>query len=164
MPAYDIGPRIGIEGEKEFRNAIKAIDSQVRALTNEIKTLSKEYDENDSSLEGVTKKQNALNQAIETSRKRIELLTSQYEKQVAELKKLEDALEQARRENGEGSTEAIRAESAFAKQAKTVNDLGSRLERAKGQLITFENQLRDLGNTATRAGDLLQTAGNKPHR
>lgn len=161
MPSYDIGPRIGIEGEKEFRNAIKAIDSQVRALTNEIKTLSKEYDANDSSLEGVTKKQNALNQAIETSRKRIELLTSQYEKQVAELKKLEDALEQARRENGEGSTEAIRAESALAKQAKTVNDLGSRLELAKGQLITFENQLRDLGNTATRAGDLLQTAGNK---
>lgn len=161
MPAYDIGPRIGIEGEREFNNAIKAIDSQVRALTNEIKTLSKEYDANDSSLEGVTKKQNALNQAIETSRKRIELLTSQYEKQVAELKKLEDALEQARRENGEGSTEAIRAESALAKQAKTVNDLGSRLERAKGQLITFENQLRDLGNTATRAGDLLQTAGNK---
>ena len=43
MPSYDIGPRIGIEGEKEFRNAIKAIDSEVRALTNEIKTLCRRW-------------------------------------------------------------------------------------------------------------------------
>ena len=153
MPAYDIGPRIGIEGEKEFKNSIKAIDSEIRALQNQLRTLSKEYDENDRSVEGVTKKQNALNQAIETSRKRIDLLTSQYEKQVQELKRLEDALEQARKENGEGSTEAQRAEAAYARQAKTVNDLGARLERAKGQLITFENQLQELGNTATRVGD-----------
>ena len=122
MPAYDIGPRIGIEGEKEFKNSIKAIDSEIRALQNQLRTLSKEYDENDRSVEGVTKKQNALNQAIETSRKRIDLLTSQYEKQVQELKRLEDALEQARKENGEGSTEAQRAEAAYARQAKTVND------------------------------------------
>lgn len=161
MPAYDIGPRIGIEGEKEFKNSIKAIDSEIRALQNQLKTLSKEYDENDRSVEGVTKKQNALNQAIETSRKRIDLLTSQYEKQVQELKRLEDALEQARKENGEGSTEAQRAEAAYARQAKTVNDLGARLERAKGQLITFENQLQELGNTATRVGDQLQSAGDK---
>ena len=137
MPAYDIGPRIGIEGEKEFKNSIKAIDSEIRALQNQLRTLSKEYDENDRSVEGVTKKQNALNQAIETSRKRIDLLTSQYEKQVQELKRLEDALEQARKENGEGSNEALKAEAAYAGQAKVVNDLGARLERAKGQLITF---------------------------
>lgn len=161
MPAYDIGPRIGIGGEKEFKNSIKAIDSEIRALQNQLRTLSKEYDENDRSVEGVTKKQNALNQAIETSRKRIDLLTSQYEKQVQELKRLEDALEQARKENGEGSTEAQRAEAAYARQAKTVNDLGARLERAKGQLITFENQLQELGNTATRVGDQLQSAGDK---
>ena len=54
MPAYDIGPRIGIEGEKEFRNSIKAIDSEVRALGNELKTLSKEYDKNDTSIEAVS--------------------------------------------------------------------------------------------------------------
>ena len=161
MPAYDIGPRIGIDGEKEFKNSIKAIDSEIRALQNQLRTLSKEYDENDRSVEGVTKKQNALNQAIETSRKRIDLLTSQYEKQVQELKRLEDALEQARKENGEGSTEAQKAEAAYARQAKTVNDLGARLERAKGQLITFENQLQELGNTATRVGDQLQSAGDK---
>lgn len=161
MPAYDIGPKIGIEGEKEFRNSIKAIDSELRALGNELKTLSKEYDENDRSIEGVTRKQNTLNQAIETSRKRIDLLTSQYNKQVQELKRLESALDTARRTNGENSDEALKAEQAYARQAKTVNDLGSRLEQARGQMLTFQSQLEALGNGAIRAGDQLQTAGDK---
>lgn len=161
MPAYDIGPRIGIEGEKEFRNSIKAIDSEVRALGNELKTLSKEYDKNDTSIEGVTKKQQTLNKAIGAAKDQIKLLSSQYDKQYQELKRLETALDSARKLHGENSEEALRAEAALAKQAKTVNDLGARLERAKGRLITFENQMEELGNSATRAGEQIQNAGEK---
>ena len=161
MAAYDIGPKIGIEGEKEFRNSIKAIDSQIRALGSELKTLSKEYDENDRSIDGVVKKQKTLNSAIDATENKIKLLTSQYEKQSAELRKLEDALEKARRENGEGSDEALKAEAALAKQATTVNRLENQLQTARGQLAGFGNQLDNLGNRATIAGDKLQSAGDK---
>lgn len=161
MAAYDIGPKIGIEGEKEFRNSIKAIDSQIRALGSELKTLSKEYDENDRSIDGVVKKQKTLNSAIDATENKIKLLTSQYEKQSAELRKLEDALEKARRENGEGSDEALKAEAALAKQATTVNRLENQLQTARGQLADFGNQLENLGNRATIAGDKLQSAGDK---
>lgn len=161
MAPYDIGPKIGIEGEKEFRNSIKAIDSQIRALGSELKTLSKEYDENDRSIDGVVKKQKTLNSAIDATENKIKLLTSQYEKQSAELRKLEDALEKARRENGEGSDEALKAEAALAKQATTVNRLENQLQTARGQLADFGNQLENLGNRATIAGDKLQSAGDK---
>ena len=161
MAAYDIGPKIGIEGEKEFRNSLKAIDSQIRALGSELKTLSKEYDENDRSIDGVVKKQKTLNSAIDATENKIKLLTSQYEKQSAELRKLEDALEKARRENGEGSDEALKAEAALAKQATTVNRLENQLQTARGQLADFGNQLENLGNRATIAGDKLQNAGDK---
>ena len=161
MAAYDIGPKIGIEGEKEFRNSIKAIDSQIRALGSELKTLSKEYDENDRSIDGVVKKQKTLNSAIDATENKIKLLTSQYEKQSAELRKLEDALEKARRENGEGSDEALKAEAALAKQATTVNRLENQLQTARGQLADFGNQLENLGNRATIAGEKLQNAGDK---
>lgn len=161
MAAYDIGPKIGIEGEKEFRNSLKAIDSQIRALGSELKTLSKEYDDNDRSIDGVVKKQKTLNSAIDATENKIKLLTSQYEKQSAELRKLEDALEKARRENGEGSDEALKAEGALAKQATTVNRLENQLQTTRGQLADFGNQLENLGNRATIAGDKLQNAGDK---
>lgn len=161
MPAYDIGPRIGIEGEKEFRNSIKAIDSEIRALGNELKTLSKEYDKNDTSIEGVTKKQQTLTKAIDATENKIKLLTSQYDKQYQELKRLEIALDSARQLHGENSEEALKAESALAKQATAVNNLESRLQTAKGQLATFSQELENTGNRATLAGDKIQSAGDK---
>lgn len=161
MPAYDIGPRIGIEGEKEFKNSIKAIDSEIRALQNQLRTLSKEYDENDRSVEGVTKKQQALTKAIDTTQDKIKLLTSQYDKQYQELKRLETALDSARQLHGENSEEALKAESALAKQATAVNNLESRLQTAKGQLATFSQELENTGNRATLAGDKIQSAGDK---
>lgn len=161
MPAYDIGPRIGIEGEKEFRNSIKAIDSEIRALGNELKTLSKEYDKNDTSIEGVTKKQQTLTKAIGATENKIKLLTSQYNKQYQELKRLETALDSARQLHGENSEEALKAESALAKQATAVNNLESRLQTAKGQLATFSQELENTGNRATLAGDKIQSAGDK---
>lgn len=161
MPAYDIGPRIGIEGEKEFKNSIKAIDSEIRALQNQLRTLSKEYDENDRSVEGVTKKQQALTKAIGATQDKIKLLTSQYDKQYQELKRLETALDSARQLHGENSEEALKAESALAKQATEVNNLESRLQTAKGQLATFSQELENTGNRATLAGDKIQSAGDK---
>lgn len=161
MPAYDIGPRIGIEGEKEFKNSIKAIDSEIRALQNQLRTLSKEYDENDRSVEGVTKKQQALTKAIAATQDKIKLLTSQYDKQYQELKRLETALDSARQLHGENSEEALKAESALAKQATEVNNLESRLQTAKGQLATFSQELENTGNRATLAGDKIQSAGDK---
>lgn len=159
--AYDIGPKIGIEGEKEFKNSIKAVESQLKALGKELQTLSKEYDENDRSVEGAAKKQKTLQSAVDATQTKIQLLTSQYEKQVSQLKKLEEALEQARRENGEGSDQALKAEAAYARQATAVNNLGARLQTAKGELADFTGQLETAANRATLAGDTIQAAGNK---
>ena len=159
--AYDIGPKIGIEGEKEFKNSIKAVESQLKALGKELQTLSKEYDENDRSVEGAAKKQKTLQSAVDATQTKIQLLTSQYEKQVSQLKKLEEALEQARRENGEGSDQALKAEAAYARQATAVNNLGARLQTAKGELADFTGQLETAANRATLAGDTIQAAGSK---
>lgn len=126
-----------------------------------MQTLSKEYDENDRSVEGAAKKQKTLQSAVDATKTKIQLLTSQYQKQEAELQRLETALETARRENGEGSEEALKAEAAYARQATAVNNLGARLQTAKGELADFTGQLENAANRATIAGDKLQEAGDK---
>lgn len=159
--AYDIGPKIGIEGEKEFKNSIKAVESQLKALGKELQALSKEYDENDQSVEGAAKKQKTLQSAVDATKTKIQLLTAQYQKQEAELSRLESALETARKENGEGSEQALKAEAAYARQATAVNNLEARLQTAKGELADFTGQLENAGNRATLAGEKLQAAGDK---
>ena len=54
--AYDIGPKIGIEGESEFRNAIRGINDNLRTLGTEMKAVASQYDSSDKSINSLTDK------------------------------------------------------------------------------------------------------------
>ncbi len=69
--AYDIGPKIGIEGEKEFRDGIKAINETVKTLGTEMKAVTSQYDKNDQSVEALTAKNEVLNKQIEAQKQKL---------------------------------------------------------------------------------------------
>ena len=48
---YDIGPRIGITGEREFNNQIQKINGRLKLLGSEMNLLTKKYDGNSDSLD-----------------------------------------------------------------------------------------------------------------
>ena len=58
--AYDIGPRIGIQGEAEFNKQIKQINNAIRECGSEMKALSSEFDENANSQEALIAKNKNL--------------------------------------------------------------------------------------------------------
>lgn len=159
--AYDIGPKIGIEGDKAFKNALKAVNSQIKETAEELKTLSIEYEGNFSSIEGASKKQEALANAMEATKSKISLVTEEYKRQKEELTRLGDALEEAKKNFGADSNEALKAQNAFNDQAAHVNNLATNLENAKGKLADYTNQMRELGDEAKRAGEQLQEVGEK---
>jgi hypothetical protein len=69
--AYDIGPRIGIEGEKEFRNAISQINMNIKTLGTEMQAVASQFDKNDRSTEALTAKNEVLNKQIEEQKKKL---------------------------------------------------------------------------------------------
>ena len=58
--AYDIGPRIGIEGDAEFKQAIKGIDTNLKTLGTEMKAVTSAFDRNDKSMEKLTAQNKVL--------------------------------------------------------------------------------------------------------
>ena len=72
--AYDIGPRIGIEGEKEFRDAVRDINAKVKSLGAEMQAVASKFDKSDTSMESVTAKSRVLNKQIDEQKKKLELL------------------------------------------------------------------------------------------
>ncbi len=52
--AYDIGPRIGIEGEKEFRDAVRDINAKVKSLGAEMQAVASKFDKSFSENDSVT--------------------------------------------------------------------------------------------------------------
>ena len=78
--AVNIGPRIGIEGEEEYRKAINGIIEQSKTLNSEMKALSSSFDAENKSLKDNAAQRKLLNEQIENQEKRVEELSKMLEK------------------------------------------------------------------------------------
>ena len=74
--AYDIGPRIGIEGEAEFRHAINALNTTFKTLGTEMSSVTSQFDKNDKSSRALTAQSGVLNKQIDTQRDKLLQLIS----------------------------------------------------------------------------------------
>lgn len=144
--AYDIGPKIGIEGEVEFRKSIKAIEGQVKSLGNELKAVTAEFADNANSMEALTAKSNVLDKSIAATEKQLNTLNSQYEKQTKSLAELGSALEKATKDYGENSKEAAAAQNAYNQQYIEVTKLETSIGKARTALANFQNQQKQVEN------------------
>lgn len=72
--AYDIGPRIGIEGEAEFRKQIQSITTVQKTLATEMQAVTSAFDKNDQSQENLTAQNKVLTKQIETQKQKLDLL------------------------------------------------------------------------------------------
>lgn len=154
--AYDIGPRIGIDGEKEFKSALAAINSEIKNLNSEMKASVTSMNGMQSAEESAAKKADILARAIEAGKSKIEVLQGQYDRSKEKLEQLAKALDDAKREFGENSDEALKAEVAYNKQAKTVNDLGTQLNKAKAEVNEMTKEMADGAKDADKLDDELE--------
>lgn len=139
--AYDIGPRIGIDGEREFNNQISQINGKLRECGSEMKALSSEFENNANSQDALIAKNKALQKELGLQEQKMSLLKSQYEKQTAKLKELADAYQKAKDENGEMSAEATKAENAFNRQTETVTKLSVSINETQNFMNKINNTM-----------------------
>lgn len=167
--SYDIGPRISIAGEAEFRESVKKINSEMKALNAEMKSVTSAYDENDKSTNKLKDQSMVLTKQIENQKGKMSLLTQQYEKQKAKLDVLEKALKDANAQFGEGSKEAAKAQMAYNKQANTLNMISANIHTVTTNLNEMNAEMRNINSArlqqfaddAKNAGEHLESAGRK---
>lgn len=153
--AYDIGPRIGIQGEAEFNRQIKNINNALRECGSEMKALSSEFEDNANSQDALIAKNKNLQKEMDLQRQKMNLLQGQYDKQVQKLNELAQAYQKAKTENGEMSSEAAKAETAFNKQADTV----SKLSVAINETQSYMNKLdRTMNNNNSMLAEIAAGA------
>jgi hypothetical protein len=72
--ADNFGLKIGIEGEKEFKNAIREINQSFKVLGSEMNLVVSQFDKQDKSVEAVTARNKVLNKEIELQKEKIATL------------------------------------------------------------------------------------------
>lgn len=70
----EFGFKIGIEGEKQFKNALREINQSFRVLGSEMKLVSSEFDKNDKSIQAITARNNQLNKEIDAQKEKVSTL------------------------------------------------------------------------------------------
>lgn len=146
--ATNIGPRIGIEGEKEYRAALQGIISETKTLGTQMKALQSAY-----SKDGATLKQNK--QARETLKKEIEA-------QKKAIEQMKDALDKARTATGEASTTTQKWQQAVNNATADLNKMESELKEIPSAFEAIGSKMQGVGDKIKGVGTTLTTHVTAP--
>lgn len=146
MAGKDIGVKIGLQGDADFRRSLKLITQQSRELSSELKAVTSKIDENDSSQDKLAKQAQVLAKQIELQKQKIGLLNTEYNKASDELGKLESEVTEATRAYGENSVQAAKAQAAYMSQSETVSRLKTSINNAEVALGKMEQQQKSVNS------------------
>lgn len=136
--AADIGLKIGIDGEREYRKQLQQINAESRAFKSELKELESEFDNNSSAMDKNRKKGALLEKGIKDQEKRVE--------------ELEKALDNSAKTFGENSKETL-------KWKTEVNKAKTELNRMRSELTKIPKPLSEIGKSISSAGKKMQSVG-----
>lgn len=140
MPgSYDIGPKIGMDGEAEFRKSLQNINQQLKTLGSEMKAVTSAFDAGDSSEEKLAAQTGVLNKQIDAQEKK--------------LQQLQKGLDASAQKYGENDTRTL-------KWAQAVNNATADLNRMRSQLSQTKGGMDDLGDATENAADALEDTGD----
>lgn len=170
---YDIGPRVGVKGESEFRKSLADINTHIKTLGTEMKATTAAYADNDKSIEALTAKDKVLTQQVEEQRKKVELLqqglkesqeqygenakkTEEWKQKVnlasAELSKLEGQ----QKKNADDLKES---KTLTAKVSEAYNSLKDKIKEAADKHPALTKAMEATGKAAKTVADLVGKAG-----
>lgn len=171
------GGAVKLTGESEYRAALRNISQNLKEVSSELKLVSSQYGNNDTSIEALTAKQTALTHRLEEQKSKLSVLREQYEKMgseyqqnkekheqlIASYNREKSELERIGRELGTTSHEYKQQAEAVEKlkeqvdKSTTANDQNERsMSRMRTQM---NNAQTDINKTKSEIKDLESQMG-----
>ncbi len=136
----DIGVKLGVEGESEFKNALKDINTNLKTLGTEMKAATSAFDRNDTSVEKLTGQNKVLNKQIDEQKNKLGLLKARLAESAAEY--------------GENDART-------QKWQQQVNLATAALNKSELQLKNNNKALEEASKESKSAGDETEKAGKQ---
>ena len=125
------GFKIGIEGEREFKQALTEINSAFKVLGSEMRLASSEFDKNDRSVQALAARNAVLGKEIDAQKGKIETLKS--------------ALDNAAASFGEGDRRTQEWQRQLNNAQAALNGMERELEKNEGAMKSHSERYDDLG-------------------
>lgn len=145
--AYDIGPKIGIEGEAEYRKQINDINMTMRTLGTEMKAVSSEFIGNEKSIEAYTAKNEVLSKEIDEQQKKLALL--------------QQMLAKSAEKYGESDSKTQRWQQAVNQATADLNKMQSELNQNTNAIESLADKTEDAADALDEGGEAAESFGER---
>ena len=140
--AVNIGPKIGVDGEREYRNQINQIIQQSKTLESQMKLVASQFTATTSAEEKAAKTSTVLTKQIEVQRDRVKLLADQTGKAAAKY--------------GEADTRTQKWQQALNEAQAALNRMQGDLRSTTSELQSMDDEMADGSQKALSFGDVLK--------
>lgn len=144
--SYDIGPKIGVDGEAEFRSALKNINTSLKTLGTEMGAVTSSFGKNQKSEEALTEKNKVLNKEIDAQKEK--------------LSKLKEGLAASTEKYGENDEKTQKWQQAVNKAQETLNKQNNELDENEKSLSNVKNGVNDTADAEEDASKKTSTFGD----
>ena len=170
--ADNFGLRIGVEGEKEFRNALKDIQQSFKVLGSEMLLVTSQFDKNDKSVQALTSRNTVLNKEIEAQKGKIEVLKAALDNAASsfgendkrtqdwqiQLNKAQAELNGMERELSQNNKALDEAEQGFGDAGQGAEGFGKAVDGTGKELSDAEKETGAFGKALDGTGKELGDA------
>lgn len=140
--AVNIGPKIGVDGEAEYRRQINQIIQQSKTLESQMKLVASQFTSATTAEEKNAKTTAVLTKQIDTQRERVKLLAEQTGKAAAKY--------------GESDAKTQKWQQALNEATATLNTMQSELRDTASELQDMDGEMDDGAKKALSFGDVLK--------
>mgnify|MGYP002706008229 CR=1 FL=1 len=140
--AVNIGPKIGVEGEAEYRRQISQIIQQSKTLESQMKLVASQFTAATTAEERNAKTASVLTKQIEVQRERVKLLAEQTGKAAAKY--------------GESDAKTQKWQQALNEAQAVLNKMQGDLRATTADLRSMDNEMDDGSKKALSFGDVLK--------
>ena len=140
--AVNIGPKIGVDGEAEYRRQINQIIQQSKTLESQMKLVASQFTSATTAEEKNAKTAAVLTKQIDTQRERVKLLAEQTGKAAAKY--------------GESDVKTQKWQQALNEATATLNKMQNELRDTASELQDMDSEMDGGAKKALSFGDVLK--------
>jgi len=157
--ADNFGLKIGVDGEREFKNALRDINQSFKVLGSEMNLVSAQFEKNDKSVQAVSARNAVLNKEIDAQKDKIAMLRDALKNASDSFGENDKRTQAWAIQLNNAEAELIGMEKELDKNEKALDDVSDEMEDATKETDKFGDELDDTGKTADDAGGKFEKLG-----
>lgn len=159
--AYDIGPRISLKGETEFKSAIKSANTALKEYGSELKAVNADIEANGKSHEALQKKGELLQKQLEAQTQKVNAYREAIEKQTKIQEEQRKKVEDLTKEYGENSKEVVQAKKEYDQTTENLSKLSQGLSETQVYVTKLTKEIQECSSETSKWGSYLTEASEK---